>query len=136
MRIFVDSDVVISSLFSKTGAAYLLLHCSKITPIFSNISVKELKIVAKRLDIKENKLENLLHNKFQIIKLKQPIKIKDFRGYVKDVNDIHIIVGAIMAKVSFLITYNMKHFEVEKIKRDYKIILMTPGNFLQYLRSF
>jgi len=136
MRIFVDSDVVISSLFSKTGAAYLLLHRSKITPIFSNISVKELKIVAKRLDIKENKLENLLHNKFQIIKLKQPIKIKDFRGYVKDVNDIHIIVCAIMAKVSFLITYNMKHFEVEKIKRDYKIILMTPGNFLQYLRSF
>ena len=135
MRIFVDSDVGISSLLSKNGAAYLLLHHSRITPVISNISVKELKIVVKRLDIKEGSLDNLLQKKFKIIKLKRTIKVRDFIGCVKDVNDAHIIAGAKAAKVNFLITYNIKHFEVEKIKRDFQIILMSPGNFLQYLRS-
>lgn len=137
MRIFVDSDVVISSLISKTGAAYLLLHHQKIIPVISPFSVKELKVVIKRLDIKEEKLENLLQKKFQIAKLKQTLKkIKEsHKEYVKDINDAHIIAGAKAAKANFLITYNIKHFEVEKIKRDFQIILMTPGNFLQYLRS-
>jgi predicted nucleic acid-binding protein len=57
MRVFIDSDVVISSLLSSTGAAYFLLNQSEIEPVISSISQKELQIVVKRMGLKEENLK-------------------------------------------------------------------------------
>ena len=43
MDVYVDSDVVISSLLSRTGAAYHLLNYSTITLIISSTSLTEIK---------------------------------------------------------------------------------------------
>ncbi len=50
-------------------------------------------------------------------------------------NDAHIVLGAKQAKGKFLVTYNIKHFLVEKIREDVGIIVLTPAFLLQYLRS-
>lgn len=75
MKVFTDSDVIISSLISSSGASHLLLESAESTKFFvSNISTKELKKV-------------------------------------------------------------IRHFKVDKILKDFNIIVTTPGKFLQYLRS-
>lgn len=136
-RIFVDSDVVISSLISSSGAAYILVHHKDVTSNISSYSMRELTAVCKRLSISEKKLLILVDKRFKINKMKEPIKkIKEkYRKYTSDINDTHIVAGAIKAEVKFLISYNIKHFDVEKIKRDFDIKVTTPGSFLQYLRS-
>jgi predicted nucleic acid-binding protein len=136
--IFVDSDVVISSQMSSTGAAYLLIHhTDDIKLIVSNISQKELEIVASRLEISLNDLKLLLERRFNFVGLKHTMDEvkKEFKDYVTDINDAHIVLGAKEAKVRFLITYNIKDFNLEKIKKDFNILVMTPGQYLQYLRS-
>lgn len=137
IEIFVDSDVIISSLISRKGAAYLLLSSKNLEYFISNFSIKELKIVADRLDIDRVSLKNLIKNRFKQVELEETAeKLKNkFNEYVLDVNDAHIVGGAREAGVKFLISYNIKDFKVDKIKQDFDIIITTPANFLQYLRS-
>lgn len=136
-NVFVDSDVIISSLISATGAAHLLLNESKSNFLISNISRKEIKGVVSRLKISQDKLQSLVKRKLKIIKLAQDVKkIKeDFRDYTSDVNDSHIVAGAAKAKTKFLLTYNLRHFNAQKIKEDFDITVLTPAQYLQYLRS-
>jgi len=130
IKVFLDSDVIISSLLSSAGAAYLLVNKKSVDKYISNLSVKEIKIVAKRLGIKSPAVNKLI-NHIKIVRLKKD----SGKNYVTDVNDSHIIAGAVTAKVRFLLSYNLKHFKIEKIKRDFNILVYRPAQFLQYLRS-
>ncbi len=138
IKIFFDSDVVISSLISELGAAhYLLNRAENLKLIISNYSEKELKIVCTRLDISQAKLNKLVKEKFEFIKIDKSIKEiqHQFKDYTIDPNDAHIVAGAEFSQAKFLITYNLKHFKVDKIKKDLKVNILTPANLLQYLRS-
>lgn len=137
MRVFIDSDVVISSLISSSGAAYFLLHQSQIKPVISSISLKELRVVVKRMGIELEKLETLIKNRFEVFPLTKKLKgvKEEYIQYVTDVDDSHIVAGAHNAKVKYLISYNLKHFKKDKIKNELGLILLTPALFLQYLRS-
>ncbi len=84
-----------------------------------------------------NKLHDLIQNKLKVAQLKDNISnIKGkFGDYTSDINDAHIVVGAKKARTRFLISYNLKHYKIEKIKQDLNIIIVTPAKLLQYLRS-
>jgi len=135
-QVFIDSDVFISSLISQKGAAYFLIHKANLKLFLSNRSVEEIKIVIKELKLKPKDWTRII-SLFSIIPLPQTKeKIKNIYGhYVSDINDSHIIAGAHQAKVRYLVSYNLKHFKIEEIKRDFKIECLTPAQFLQYLRS-
>lgn len=138
LKVFVDSDVIISSLLSSKGAAFLLIHKTDDINLFiSNHSQKELEIVAARLEISQEDLNLLVKKRFQLPELKHSYEQvrKEYNNYVSDINDAHIIFGAKEAKVRFLISYNIKDFKIEKIKKEFNILVMTPGQFIQYLRS-
>jgi len=136
LAVFLDSDVIISSLISKNGVAYLLINNEKITKYISNISLKEIEVVIKRLKLNLKNFKNILTN-FKVITLKNDLNdIKnEYNIFVTDQNDAHIICGAKEKSVDFLITYNIKHYKKDIIKQNLKIITLTPALFLQYLRS-
>ena len=69
MRVFIDSDVIISSLLSSKGVAFKLLHEKDIIPIVSTASLKELRVVCKRLHIANDALETLIQKKCTVISL-------------------------------------------------------------------
>lgn len=137
LRVFVDSDVIISSLISRSGAAYFLIQETDLKLYVSTFSFQELKIVVERLKLDTSEFEKLMKRKFSVIRLpkKAPQIKKEYAEYVSDVNDAHVVAGTVMSQAQFLITYNMKHFKIEKIKSDLNILLTTPARFLQYLRS-
>ena len=137
MDVYVDSDVVISSLLSRTGAAYHLLNNSRITPIISSISLEEIKKVISQRGMEQEQFEQLIQKRLKIITIKQSIsslKVK-YSLYVLDINDAHIVAGVRAAKVDFLLTYNLKHYKITKLKGDFNIQVFTPALFLQYLSS-
>jgi len=137
MDVYVDSDVVISSLLSRTGAAYHLLNYSTITLIISSISLTEIKKVISRRGMEQKQFEQLIQKRLKIVTIKQGVstlKVK-YLSYVLDINDAHIVAGAKAAKVDFLLTYNLKHYKTTKLKDNFNIQVLTPALFLQYLRS-
>lgn len=137
MKVFVDSDVVISSLISSKGAAYFLINQSHSELFVSDNSNAELEEVIKRLNLSKRKLQTLLKNKFKTIKLLDDHeKIKEeFKDYTLDLDDAHVVAGAKKANARFLISYNIRHYKEGKIRRDFNMIVLTPAKFLQYLRS-
>ena len=60
IKVYFDSDVIISSLFSSRGAADILLKTAEIKPLASDLQKKELRTVAGRLKLDLKKLEILL----------------------------------------------------------------------------
>jgi len=137
VNVFLDSDVVISSLISNLGVTYQLINNKKIDCFISNISYQELLLVVKKLKIDDEKLKAIVKERFKIIKLSQSLRqIKSsYKNCVKDPNDTHIVAGAVESSVNFLVSYNIRYFEINKIKEKYNIRIMTPGTFLQFLRS-
>ena len=136
MRIFLDSDVIISSLLSSSGASHFLIHQTQVKLLISSISHKELKVVIKRLNIEPSKLKDLINKKFEVLKInnsQEDIKQK-YMDFVVDIGDAHIVAGANKGNSKYLITYNLKHFKKDKIKNELDISIMTPALFLQYLR--
>lgn len=134
---FIDTDVIISSLISESGAANFLIHESSVVRLISNISEKEVLDVVKRLHLDKTKLNIQLNKNFSRIIFKKSISDikRAYEKYVTDIEDAHIIAGADTGKAKFLITYNMKDYKRDKIKEDLGILVMRPAQFLQYLRS-
>ena len=135
VKVFLDSDVIISSLLSKTGASFEILKNAKVKKVISKTIKEEVLSVAKRLSI-DLAGERIYKNiKIVPIKLKKARLAEEYLSYVLDQEDSHVVAGANIAKANFLLTHNLKHYQVTKIKNDFEIIVMKPGNFLQYLRS-
>lgn len=137
IKVYFDSDVIISSLVSNKGAAHILLKTAGIKPVISDLQKKELRTVVGRLRIDLKRLETLFDEKLSLVKIKKTeLKIgKRFLKYVLDPDDAHIAAGIAASKPEFFVSYNQRHFLADKIKMDFKVICLTPGQLLQYLRS-
>lgn len=139
LRIFVDSDVIIASLLSNSGASYALLHenNSKQAEFFiTDFSLLEVKEVIKRHPINPKQLEDLITKKTIVEKLLKMGEIqKKYGFYTNDINDTHVIAGADQMKVNFLTTFNLRDFKIDLIKKDLSINILRPANILQFLRS-
>ncbi len=136
-KIFIDSDVVISSLISNLGASYQLINNKNVVCFISNVSYEEQLLVAKKLSLNIKKLKKLVKEKLNTVEIIQDIKKirSQYKDFVRDINDAHIVMGSVESKTKFLITYNVKDFEANKIKKKFNIQIMTSGSFLQHLRS-
>ena len=73
-KVFLDSDVIISSLISSLGASYQLVNNKTAICFTSNISYRELVLVIKKLNLAESKLKILAKEKLKVVKLKKSIK--------------------------------------------------------------
>lgn len=135
-KVFLDSDVIISAIISKKGSAYQIISTPTISRYISNISVKEIETVTKRLKISQSEMKKIT-KACQITILKENIgKIKKkFKEFTTDINDTHIIAGAKNTKARYLVTYNTRHYKREQLKRKLGILVQTPARFLQYQRS-
>lgn len=139
IKVFIDSDVIISSLLSSSGASHIIIQVNynRLNSFISNFSYEELNRTADKLGIDKNKLEKILKNKFKLIKLRHDKEeiLNKYGSYTYDIEDAHIVAGAVEAKSKFLVTFNTKDYKADKIYQDFSIRVIIPGELLQYLRS-
>lgn len=136
IQVFLDTDVIISSLLSKKGASYELVNRGEVEKVISKISEKEIREVGKRLNI-ENKdiIRAIKQFKVIFLHLSKENILKRYKDYVSDEEDSHVVAGSYKSNSKFLLTHNIKHYKVDKIKNSLGIMVITPGTFLQFLRS-
>lgn len=136
ISVFLDTNVIIASLLSDSGASCKIIKNSSISKIISKTITAEIIQNSKRLNINSQDI-NLITEKITTVSLKlnKNTLFKKYGKYVSDIEDSHVAAGAHKSKTRFLLTHNIKDFVVEKIFSDFGIIVLKPGNFLQYLRS-
>lgn len=137
VKVFIDSDVIISSLLSQTGASNSILNNADLKSFISNFSQEELNRIVDKLGVDKSMLKGLLKSRLKTIKVKlgKEEVLAQFSKYTYDIGDGHIVAGATTAKAKILVTFNTKDYKIKEIKQDFGIRVMRPGELLQYLRS-
>ena len=136
IKVFLDTDVLISALLSQKGASYKLINDTKFKKIISKTITEETNEVSRRENINKGAVRAILKKtKITSLFLSKEKLLKTYSKYVFDEEDSHVVAGAYISKSNFLLTHNIKHYHVIKIKNDLGIKVMRPGDFLQYLRS-
>lgn len=135
IKVFLDTDVIISSLLSEKGASFAVIRNPKIEKVISQAVKKEVDEVTIRLNINVDKKEVLENVNIISLNLKKGKLSQIYSPYIFDLEDSHVIAGTHQSKSKFLLTHNTKHYHTEKIRNDLGIIVMKPGMFLQYLRT-
>ncbi len=136
VKVFLDTDVIISALLSKTGASFEIIKNPKVDKIVSTGIEKEVVEVAKRLGIDREDAKGVLKNcKITSLSLTKKNIINKYSSHVFDKEDIHVVAGADLSESKFLLTHNIKHYKADRIGSNLKVIVLKPGDFLQYLRS-
>jgi len=136
IKVFLDTDVIISSLLSRKGASYQLIAKQKVNKVITQTIAEEIKEVTLRKNIDRTEAKKTLKSIKTIkINLSRAKVTEIFSRYVSDIEDSHVVAGASKSKTKFLLTYNLKHYKKIPIKNELGIIVLKPGEFLQYLRS-
>ena len=134
-RIFLDSDVIVSSLLSTTGASFWLVNQSKDRIYISQAVLTEVKSTLSKLNLPTSKIETLKSINIVVLGLSKPRVAEEYIPYVTDPHDSHVVAGAHKTKSGYLLTHNQKHFRSQLIKQELGINVLKPGKYLQFIRS-
>jgi len=137
VRVFLDSNVILSGLISDKGPPRLILDIltlglpflAGLTGRFNLIEIeRNLKKKAPgALSVLNSYLPKL---NLTVIPLPDPDEVRRFSGKVEQ-KDIPVLLSALQGKADFLVTGDKKHFDGIKAKHTYPLRIVSPAEFLE-----
>lgn len=141
VRIFLDSNVILSGLLSDSGAPRLILdvlsmelpHLVAVTGQFNIIEIERniRKKAPKVLPIYQEYFPKL---RIEIVPMPTPAEVTKHIGIIAD-KDTPVLVSAIKGKADFLVTGDKKHFDKIKKAGTFPFIITNPSDFLEQLAA-
>ena len=136
-RIFLDSNVVLSGLFSERGAPRIILDILSlklpfIVGVTGQYNLLEIeRNIARKLPA-ALPLYKVYYKRMnlEIIPVPSDEEMKRFAGAIAR-KDIPVLVSAVMGKADFLVTGDKKDFERLKIKSDFDFKIVGPSEFVE-----
>jgi len=137
VKVFLDSNVIISGLFSDKGAPRVILDLLCIgLPVLAgatgeyNIIEIERNLTKKIPDALPVYRKYLPLLNLEVIPLPSPVEIKKLSGLTSD-KDMPVLASAISGDVDFLVTGDKKDFIKLKGKCSFRIL--SPSEFLDII---
>jgi predicted nucleic acid-binding protein len=137
LRIFLDSNVILSGLFSDKGPPRVILDLLCIgLPMLAGLTGRyNLMEIERNLNKKLPEALPVYHKYFsaldlEIIPLPLPKEIKKLAGVIAE-KDIPVLISAINGKADFLVTGDKKDFAKLKAKSVYEFKIASPAEFLE-----
>jgi predicted nucleic acid-binding protein len=136
VRVFLDSNVILSGLLSERGAPRIILDLLSLRLPFLIGSTGRYNLIEIERNLK-NKMPSLLllykaylpKLNLKVIPLPRPEDIRDFSGQIAE-KDIPVLISAIRSKADFLVTGDKQHFGKMKELDKYPFHVVTPSEFL------
>ena len=136
VRVFLDSNVILSGLFSDKGAPRIILDVLALrlpfliclTGRYNLIEIERnlKKKMPSAFPVYKNYLPML---NLKITPLPQAEEVRQFSGHIAD-KDIPVLLSAIQSKADFLVTGDKEHFEKLRSSPNYPFKIVTPAEFL------
>ncbi|MBU1322524.1 putative toxin-antitoxin system toxin component, PIN family [Patescibacteria group bacterium] len=141
LTVFLDASVILSGMASPQGGSGFLLKAAKqkkIILIATPLIINEVNRHLAKLKLQSKQLKTLLNR--QIIRLvKDPDETTIARccRLTADPDDAHVLAGAILANVNFLLSLDKKHILTKRVKKHlFPIRVFSPEQFWQSSKSF
>jgi len=139
IRVFLDSNVIISGLLSEKGPPRVILDILSLGFSFLIGLTGRYNLVEIERNLKE-KLPDLLplYRKYfpkmnlKVVSLPKPEELEKFSGIIAK-KDIPVLVSAMKGQAYFLLTGDKQHFKKIKMPPSAPFRIVTPGEFLYLL---
>ncbi len=136
VRVFLDSNVILSGLLSERGAPRILLDFLSLRLPLLIGSTGRYNLIEIERNLKK-KMPSLLFLykaylpklNLKVIPLPRPEAIRDFSGQIAE-KDIPVLISAIRSKADFLVTGDKQHFGKMKELDKYPFHVLTPSEFI------
>ncbi len=136
VRLFLDSNVILSGLLSDRGAPRIILDVLNVGFPFLTGSTGKYNLIEIERNLKK-RLPGLwpVYKRYlprlnlKVIPVPLPEELREFSGKIAD-KDIPVLVSAIRAKADFLITGDKQHFGKLKGVEKYQLTIVTPSDFV------
>jgi len=136
VRVFLDSNVILSGLLSERGAPRILLDLLSLRLPFLIGSTGRYNLIEIERNLKK-KIPGLLFLykaylpklNLKIIPLPRPEEVRDFSGQIAE-KDIPVLISAIRGKADFLVTGDKRHFGKMKELDKFPFHVVTPSEFI------
>lgn len=135
MRIFFDACCFFTAFNSSNGAASLILELARfkhLSIVANNEVVREAylnlhkKSDTKKRDHFQRTIESGL---IELLPSPDSQEIEKWKNLTHE-KDCHILASALLSKVDFVITLDKKHLLTSKVKNNFSIQVINPGEFL------
>ncbi len=141
VRVFLDSNVILSGLISDLGAPRIILdilslHLPNIVGLTGRYNVIE---IERNIRKKAPTVLSVYHEYFpklllQIVALPSAAELSKYRGLIED-KDVPVLVSALKGRADFLVTGDKKHFDRPKAMKSLPCRIVSPSEFLDELAS-
>ena len=139
-RVFLDTNVLIAGLASRTGASAAILDLGEAEEILIVLS-RQVLVEADRTFLA--KFPHLIERYRAFIKNLAPLLADDApaallkeAARVIHVNDAPILAAAKHVSIEYLVTLNTRHFSTPKARAFLSSPIVTPAEFLAAFRAF
>jgi predicted nucleic acid-binding protein len=136
VRVFLDSNVILSGLLSERGAPRILLDLLSLGLPFLIGSTGRYNLIEIERNLKKKMPGLLLLYKdylpkinLKVIPLPRPEDIRSFSGQIAE-KDIPVLISAIRSRADFLVTGDKQHFGKMKDLDKYPIHIVTPSELM------
>jgi predicted nucleic acid-binding protein len=139
VRVFLDSNVILSGLLSDKGAPRTILDLLTLELPFLLVSTGRYNLIEIERNL-EKKMPGILsvYKRYlpklnlKIIPLPRPEELREFSGKIAN-KDVPVLVSAIRSKAEFLVTGDKQHFQKLKSPGDYSFKIVTPSEFIDLI---
>lgn len=139
VRVFLDSNVILSGLLSDTGAPRTILDLITLNLPFLVGSTGRYNLIEIERNL-EKKMPGILsvYKRYlpklnlNIIPLPRPEEVGEFSGKIAN-KDVPVLVSAIRSKADFLVTGDKQHFQKLKSSGNYSFRIVTPSELIELI---
>jgi predicted nucleic acid-binding protein len=136
VRVFLDSNVILSGLLSERGAPRIILDLLSLRLPFLIGSTGRYNLIEIARNLKKKMPDLLFLYKahlpklhLKVIPLPQSEEVRGFSGQITE-KDIPVLISAIRSKADFLVTGDKQHFGTVKELDKYPFHVVTPSEFI------
>ncbi len=136
VRVFLDSNVILSGLLSERGAPRILLELLSLRLPFLMGSTGRYNLIEIERNLKKKMPALFPLFKSYLPKLNLKViplpRLQDVRGFSEQIaeKDVPVLVSAIQSKADFLVTGDKQHFGKMKGIGEYPLQIVTPSDFI------
>lgn len=140
VKVFLDSNVIISGIFSDKGSPRIILDILCLGLPFIVASTGRYNIIEIERNLKRKMPKAIpIYQRYlpelnlEIIPLPSKEEIEEYYGYTSE-KDVPVFVSAIKGKADFFVTGDKKDFSKLKKQRHLKFKILNPSEFLDIFR--
>jgi len=139
VRVFLDSNVILSGLLSDKGAPRTILDLLTLKLPFPVGSTGRYNLIEIERNL-EKKMSGILsvYRRYlpklnlKIIPLPRREELREFSEKIAN-KDVPVLVSAIQSKADFLVTGDKQHFQKLKSPGDYSFKIVFPSEFIDLI---